>query len=852
MATRRRRGWFLVPLLMVLAVWAMLLRDAGSLYWGPLDSDLTSAFYPWRVFIHRWITRGVFPFWDPHVFGGYPTLETQSMLSLNPLHLATLWLPANLGVSIFALLHTLTACVAMAWALWRWGRCSAMAAALGAGLYVFGALFAVRIMAGHLTPVAALAWWPLAALSVLRISRGVSGGSSVIISRGADSSAWEHVRFQGMHWVSLFLQLFQLPHLRRLVALSAVAHAMVCLAGAPQYIVYLFYIDLAIIVAAARRWAWGQVLVIVAAVWVLALVVSAPQWLPAFWYLPYSVRGVSSGGTTGWSLRPLYNIWFETMLPFPFGDDMTHGHLHFKNVWETALYPGSIALVLSATLVLRVGWWFFCRILRRNGSGLSEAITPLCLAGVMVTLMGLYMMAGGWLPGFGGFREPLKARAVVAFGFALMSAAAFDGIARRPELWRRFLIAGTTMMFFFIVSAADYYDPRKFYDLVTGFGQPPFDPQASATYVEFLENPKVAADRYYLAGLWAQAGVYLTVLCLIKLRKMPRVATTMLFLGALLDPFLAHTPAWMGRHPWTQNELPKPVAEYFAPRLAANKGELPWRVILHSSIINRTHHMDGLYEYHGYDPLMPAFATARMLVKGIVNTPGEQRQQMRGDLLERVGVRYDVRERLGETYDGDAPSSDAQVLVAREATLFAVSRNVIAGSPGLNLFGPDLTGTHYVLPPDMGGEISDDKDVPEDFQATIAGLFPAGAGADETSATSRLLPGETMEHLETGRPDEFGVRVSLARPALVLYKGTWTPGWRVVIDGEDQGRALFANNWMSGVVVDAGRHEVVFRYRPVMWSASLWLGGLGVFCVAGLLLISRRRGDEKTAQAQEE
>lgn len=832
-AARRRRRWFAIPAFMVLAVWAMLLREGGSLYWGPLDSDLTNGFYPWQVFIHRWITRGVFPFWDPHVFGGYPTLETQQMLALNPVHLATLWLPPNFGLIAMTALNTLVGCAGMAWGLWRWGRCSAMAAALGAGLYVFGALFAVRVMAGHFTVVAAMAWWPLAAFSVLRIARGVPSWERACPQ--AHKSPW---RFGIKNYFFAFLQSFRSPSTRRFVAISALSHAMVCLAGGPQYIVYLFYIDLVIIAAAARQWAWMPVLAVVAAVWVLALVVSAPQWLPALWYLPYSVRGVSSGGATGWSLEPLYNIWFETIMPFPFGDDITFGHLHYKNVWETALYPGSIALVLSAALIIRVVWWRVKRVVGQKGDGLSE-ITPLGLAGVVVALMGLYMMAGGWLPGFSGFREPLKARAVVAFGFAVMAAAAFDGLARRPATWRSWLIVATLVMWGCITSAWEYVNPIAFRDLIKSFGLPPFDSQAAPTYAAMLADPTDAAQRFFLAVQWATGGALLCVLAILVLRRNPCLAVVLLFSAGLIDPFLAHAPVWLGRHSWSRNELPEPVEKYFAPRLAVNEGELPWRVILHSSIINRTHHMEGLYEFHGYDPIMPAFATGRMLVKGILDLPGEQRAQSRGDLLERVGVRYDAREGLEIGFGGDALSSAGEVLVAPEATLFDVSRKVVAGSPGINLFGPDLSGIHYVLPSAMGGNISDEQKVSSSFKAEVAGLVPAEVGT--TSAMSQLLPGETLEHLETGRPDEVGVRVGLERPALVVYKGTWTPGWRVFIDGEDKGRALFANNWMSGAIVPKGGHEVVFRYRPVMWIPSLWMSGLGIIGVVGLLIMGRKK-----------
>src|SRR5690606_13897211 len=124
------------------------------------------------VFVHRWLMRGVFPWWDPHVFSGYPTLETQQMLALNPIHLLTLMLPAHWGLPMQMALHTAIAATGTALALWKWGRTSPMAAVAGAAAWAFGALFTVRVTAGHFTVVAAISWWPLAALSLLRLVRG--------------------------------------------------------------------------------------------------------------------------------------------------------------------------------------------------------------------------------------------------------------------------------------------------------------------------------------------------------------------------------------------------------------------------------------------------------------------------------------------------------------------------------------------------------------------------------------------------------------------------------------------------------------------------------------------------------
>ncbi len=814
--------WFAVPTIGTLVLCAAMFYGGGTHYWGPLESDLTNQFFPWRVFIHRWFSRGIFPYWDPHIFSGYPTVESQQMLNMHPLHLLSVFLDPRVGLTVFTALNTFIACVGMLWALRRWCACSPMAAALGAGLYVFGALFAVRVMAGHITVVTALAWWPLAALSVLRMVRQIPAMSG--------ASAWHREKNTLLAAPGYLLSN---KRFRRLAAVSALSHAMVCLAGAPQYIVYLFYIDLAILAAVARRDTWAGCLASLAAVWVLALVISAPQWLPALWYLPYTGRATTSGGATGLNLGPMQNFLLELVMPFPFGDDLTYGHLHFKNVWETATYPGGAALVLSLALVVRVIAWRVVRITKKERTAAS--VTPLAVAAAVILLLGFYMMIGGWLPGFSGFREPLKARALIAFGFAIAAAATFDLAILRGPQWKKSLWIAVIAAALLIGYAGQYTGTQTFKELVKGFGVP-MDPLAADDYRQFLANPEDAALRYYVSYVAGQLGVLVVLIVLLARHPRRWLAALFLFWIALGDPFYHHARAWVARHPWDRAGLPAPVVDYFKPLLEDSAGELPWRVVLHSGIINRTHHLEGLYEYYGYDPLMPAQGVTRMLVKGVQNADGIDKLAQRKELLQRVGARYDASHWLPGSGDA-ADNAPADIIVVPQATLFDVTRKVLAGTPGEQRFGADMKGFHYVVPASQGG-LARSVQPSAEFGQYIDQTFPDAA---EASSTGTLAPGETVALHSTGRPDEYGVRVSLKSPALVVYKGTWLPGWHIVLDGADAGPAMFANNWMPAAIVPKGDHKIVFRYRPVGFTASLAMAALGMLAILLMIMYNGRK-----------
>lgn len=817
------RLWYLMAVFALLLAGVLLLKNAAALYWGPLQSDLTNQFYPWRVFIHRWFQRGVIPYWDPHIFSGYPTVETQQMLNLSPVHLLSILLPPHWGLSIFTVVNTAIALAGTVWALRRWAGLCPLAATLGAVLYTFGAVFALRVMAGHFTVVAAMAWWPVAALPLIPLTRMISA------TRLHPDTPPRARLFSGL------LILRDLPRARRLLAVSALAHAMVCLAGAPQYIVYLFYIDLAVLAAAARRPAhlWPA-LTLAGVAWVLALLVSAPQWLPALWYLPYTGRALSSGGTSGWSFGPLHNLLLEMIMPFPFGDDLTRGHLHFKNVWETGTYPGMVAFLLTLALLLRwIGWLAW-----RRGSRKIAPMPVVGVAALFIILLGCYMMVGGWLPGFGGFREPLKARALLAFGFALGAASTIESLLRSPGRWRLAVLGAAVLLGAALAQAARYTDPTAFVRLIMSFG-PPMDPLAAGDYRSALESPALYIVRYKTRLITSAALLAIAAaLIVVQKRRARRGAATaaigLLSLIAVADVLTHHHGAWQGRHLWKDADLPREVREYFAPRLAdaATAGELPWRVLLAPGIINRTHHLEGLYETLGYDPLMPAHGAGRSLIKGMSGAPESDRATNLARARAAVGIRYQATEWLPDPTAATTLAESVTTIPAGQ--LIEVTRRVYAESPGENVFGPDLDGNHYVLPAELGGRISVVPAPPEDFVTEIAGLF---SQADDDDATS--APAE-VEYLPTGRPDEFAVRVTSPQPQLVVLKMTWLPGWRVLIDDEDAGRALFANNWMPAAIAPPGESVITFRYRPVAWSASLMLGAMGAVLVAGCWISGKR------------
>ncbi len=102
---------------------------------------------------------------------------------------------------------------------------------------------------------------------------------------------------------------------------------------------------------------------------------------------------------------------------------------------------------------------------------------------------------------------------------------------------------------------------------------------------------------------------------------------------------------------------------------------------------------------------------------------------------------------------------------------------------------------------------------------------------DPGKATSADTPRETADVIDEA-PGRVRLHVVLNRPAIVVLADAFDPGWRATLDGQPA-PVLRANRLMRAVAVPAGRHEIVYTYRP----ASILLG-LGASLAGAILLAS--------------
>jgi hypothetical protein len=86
-------------------------------------------------------------------------------------------------------------------------------------------------------------------------------------------------------------------------------------------------------------------------------------------------------------------------------------------------------------------------------------------------------------------------------------------------------------------------------------------------------------------------------------------------------------------------------------------------------------------------------------------------------------------------------------------------------------------------------------------------------------------------------PNQATIRAILPQPGYLVLSDTFYPGWQVTVDGQPA-EILRANGAFRALPLDAGTHEVWFRYRPgsfvigAVCSVTALIGALLVWILA--------------------
>lgn len=155
-----KRPWLAAALVFVL----LALLFLGSALFPPPDQvlggyDMRGYYYPYYDAVREAVRNGRLPFWEPHLYNGFPFMAQPQQNVFYPPGWLFIVLPTTMGISWYVLFHIVIAGLGM-WAFTRFLGARWLPALLAGVAFAFSGLLAGRLWAGHTTVYAVDAWTP--------------------------------------------------------------------------------------------------------------------------------------------------------------------------------------------------------------------------------------------------------------------------------------------------------------------------------------------------------------------------------------------------------------------------------------------------------------------------------------------------------------------------------------------------------------------------------------------------------------------------------------------------------------------------------------------------------------------
>jgi len=754
--------------LLFAAVVALQAMDAVvglGVFWS---HDIRHHHIPWRAWsASKWLAGWV-PTWSHQVGNGFPLMADGQAGVFYPVNfiLGALFSPER-AVTIGLLLHQWWA------ALGAYFLCRALGHSEGASR-LGGVGFALSgFLVSHFTYVGmqhVVSWLPFAVCAVVRLGHG---------------AGWRW----GLGW--------------------AVSVAAMGTAGHPQAAAIAGLGCLAVCVSAARtRQSWGWL----GLGFVVGALAALPQWLATWELAGQSARdgGVDAAFAGIGSLPPQELV--NGILPRFWGmetpADIATTYLHKgsgyfgtgESYWEMCFYLGIPIVLLAVFGVLRGG----ARIWK-------------CMALVALLLMlGRYTPVWGWvrlIPGLDHFRFPVRFAMLLTLSVSVLAARGLDVLHK--HLWsaatRRILQGLGTIVVLGTLGVVVVHRGLTWAEHgLVGWLEASLQPRPDATQraMEVVEGLLASTSLASPVVLWP---LFLAIsgLLLVRGARKERITRTQLSWFLLMLALVDFTAFGSGFN----HRTPSAVAQARPATADVVTGGA------------------GLYRTTVVDRLQPTYLDKELLSASLgllvgtrdVIVPSPLLLPRNEALLEAAGLdigadpsvdkvprlveNLGISELMGVRYLVSSRAIDHPRLQEIYRSAVRVYRNDAAQSRAF------VVGCAQVVEGvDQAIEALGELDLRQVAVVERELDLPCGP-----------VPGRAHIAHKKGYSDtRVSVDVEMESPGLLVLTDTHYPGWEVLVNGEP-GVIERVNVGFRGVVLEEGRHEVVFRYRP-FWRGTIWVG----------------------------
>ncbi|MEZ4407981.1 MAG: YfhO family protein [Polyangiales bacterium] len=754
-----------------LAAAALVIAGVLALYrpllWGRalMVRDLSLWVVPSRWLLRESLRHGAPPAWNPWEGIGFPVAADPLITAFYPPAVVTLALPLAWGTSLLLVAHVLLGALG-SYALARRLGALPFAAAVGGLAWGLAGLVGSEIPAGaRLFPAA---WIPLACLAAHHLGAAARASRPWLLPALALGACGAMMILTGEVFVTL---------------MGAIPIAALLAVGAVEPVEGE--------ASASPRAAVGRVALGVGAAAVLALLASAPSWLPAVTLVASTPRGhaYDASALNLWSLHPLQLV--DLVGPRATLDAAIRtGHpslmrLIGRDIFYATVYAGASVVALAVVS------------LRRRGALAARVAVGVAVLGALMALGGYTPVLGvmrAALRPFAYMRSPMKFLLVAQPMIALAAALGADRVLRERVGLAR--LAGFAAALA-VVAAASWVCVERAVavPMVTGC-------VGGALRVGVLALAVAAVKRW-----GARAAVALPLVVALDL-------------GAVSETILTWEPpsrsagepalaAVVRREATTSQRGPAPPRMFRSERVTE---VVPGQVLRDPTLRNREtlrpkHNVPaGIGVLNGYDAAMP-------------------------DAVDRLA-------RSGRVAALRLLSTDLALITGDRAP------------PGTHAVGAPVAGTHLYAVDDPLPRAFVAHAASEDVPARLSHLLDEEvligarvvlAARDLPRVPSRAPTPRSPCAITRWAPGDVTLRCDARLPGIAVLVEQHAPGWSATVDGR-AAEVVAVNRVALGVPVREGAHEVRLTYATPALGAGVALGALGLLAgvAAGLWGLRRR------------
>lgn len=417
--------------LIILVFGKALVPPEGQMLFG---DDIHRGYYFYREFFNYWMSRGIFPWWNPYLFGGEPFIANPIVNIWYPPNWIFSFLPLNIAYSWHIATHVFWACLGMyvfSKQLTKAKQEFSVAAFVSGVVFGLSGFFMARTFAGHVDVIAAASWmpwvvWVFGQLMSASVDNENFGSSPVWRAGLKPPVNRDNIRVQSGSEQNFIISF-------RRISIAAIIFAFQLLAG---YQTMAFFTVIAVGIFAVfeslRQKNIRPLLLSFVALFI-SVCLAAVQILPTAELFSRSIRTFSfpyswhSYGSLEWrSLLQFFN-------PFQFGNQYTYSGPP-PNFIEHSAFVGVGGLVLVLFGVVRVF---------RELRGVGVAFFLIVFFGLWVSLgpntpFDIQKLLWQFVPMYHYLRIPPRHLILVVFGLAGLAGIGMEYVCKSPKFLKAF------------------------------------------------------------------------------------------------------------------------------------------------------------------------------------------------------------------------------------------------------------------------------------------------------------------------------------------------------------------------------------------------------------------------------